>query len=220
MKADPWRDLDVIDERAPRFAQGFFAVFTLLGIAFSLPWIWPLLALQMLLGAFWDRRACLPCLAYFYLLQPLAGEGETEDSRPPRLATIIGALMLLLATALFYAGAKEAALALAGAQVLFALLSSFFDFCLGCKLYGYLARMRIGAEGKAEIQGIGLSGGGTVMFTHPLCSDCHKALKKHNPDLIVDVRKKPEMARRAGVRLVPTLLRVSDTGKITEIITL
>ena len=40
------------------------------------------------------RRFCLPCLAYFELLQPRFGEGPLEDARPPRFANLVGAIFL------------------------------------------------------------------------------------------------------------------------------
>jgi hypothetical protein len=51
---------------------------------------------------------CLPCLAYFELLQPRFGEGELEDSRPPRLANMIGTAVLGLAAAVWWLGAPGA----------------------------------------------------------------------------------------------------------------
>ena len=46
-------------------------------------WLLALLALQLALGLTLGRRCCLPCLAYFELIQPRFGEGPLEDSRPP-----------------------------------------------------------------------------------------------------------------------------------------
>ena len=79
--ADPYRDLDVIDARAPRFNQAVIGSLAL--VAFLTGW-WPLLgllALQFALGLTLGRRFCLPCLAYFELVQPRLGEGELEDAR-------------------------------------------------------------------------------------------------------------------------------------------
>ena len=84
--ADPYRDLDVIDARAPRFNQ--LVIGTLALTAFLVDW-WPLyaiLAVQLALGLTLGRRWCLPCLAYFELVQPIFGEGPIEDSRPPRFS--------------------------------------------------------------------------------------------------------------------------------------
>ncbi len=89
--AHPYRDLDVIDARGPRFNQATVGVVSLIAVVSG--W-WPLLgllALQLGIGLRYGRRYCLPCVAYFELVQPRFGEGEIEDGRPPRFANIVGA---------------------------------------------------------------------------------------------------------------------------------
>src|SRR6187551_301661 len=85
--ADPYRDLDVIDANAPRFNQAVIGSLAL--VAFLTGW-WPLLAIGLTLG----RRWCLPCVAYFELVQPRVGEGPVEDARPPRFANKVGVVFL------------------------------------------------------------------------------------------------------------------------------
>src|SRR5215471_4726854 len=98
--ADPYRDLDVIDARAPRFNQTVIGLGALLAVATGWWWLLGLLSLQLILGLTKGRRWCLPCLAYFELIQPRFGEGELEDSRPPRFANLVGALFLTAAAVL------------------------------------------------------------------------------------------------------------------------
>ena len=93
--ADPYRDLDVIDARAPRFNQAVIGTGSLLAVVTG--W-WPILAVlavQLGVGLRFGRRYCLPCVAYFEIVQPRIGEGEIEDSRPPRFANLIGFVVLL-----------------------------------------------------------------------------------------------------------------------------
>src|SRR5256885_13952731 len=88
--ADPWRDTDVIDARAPRTNQAIVGTLSLVALATG--W-WPilgLLAAQLAIGLRFGRRYCLPCLLYFEVLQPRLGEGPIEDSRPPRFANMAG----------------------------------------------------------------------------------------------------------------------------------
>ncbi len=92
--ADPYRDLDVIDRRAPRANQ--LAIGVLAVVAFLTGW-WPilgLLALQLVVGITLGRRWCIACVAYFELVQPRIGEGPLEDSRSPRFANMMGAVVL------------------------------------------------------------------------------------------------------------------------------
>jgi hypothetical protein len=140
--ADPYRDLDVIDARAPRVMQGTIGVLAL--VAFLTGW-WPLLAVlaaQLALGLTFGRRWCAPCLFYFEVIQPRFGEGPIEDSRPPRFANMIGIVVLGSASILhafgYYALGWALGLLVAG----LALLSATTGFCVGCKMYRLLARFR------------------------------------------------------------------------------
>src|SRR5918995_1802596 len=93
-EAHPYRDLDVIDARAPHFNQAVVGSLAL--VAFLTGW-WPLLAIlaaQLAIGLTPGRRWCLPCLFYFEVLQPRFGEGPIEDSRPPRFANVVGTAVL------------------------------------------------------------------------------------------------------------------------------
>ena len=92
--ADPYRDTDVIDSRAPRFNQAVVGVVSLLAVATGWWLLLALLALQLAVGLTFGRRFCLPCVAYFELVQRRFGEGELEDARPPRVANMVGIAVL------------------------------------------------------------------------------------------------------------------------------
>jgi Domain of unknown function (DUF4395) len=133
--ADPYRDLAVIDSRAPRFNQAVVGVVSLLAVAAGWWWLLALLALQLGLGLTLGRRWCLPCLAYFELIQPRFGEGPLEDSRPPRAANMVG-LAVLAAAAFAYAAGVTALGAGLGLLVAgLALLAASTGFCTGCEAY-------------------------------------------------------------------------------------
>jgi len=133
--ADPFRDLQVIDSRAPRTNQAVVGLVSLLAVATGWWWLLALLALQLAVGLAFGRRYCLPCLLYFELIQPRLGEGPLEDSRPPRAANIVG-LVVLAAASVSYAlgwGLAGAVLALLVAGL--ALLAAVTGFCTGCEAY-------------------------------------------------------------------------------------
>jgi hypothetical protein len=133
--ADPYRDTDVIDSRAPRFNQATIGVLSLVAVLTGWHWLVGLLALQLVVGLVFGRRYCLPCLAYFELVQPRFGEGPLEDSRPPRAANMVGAAVLA-ASALGYAfGSDVAGTALALLVSGLALLAAATGFCTGCEAY-------------------------------------------------------------------------------------
>ena len=133
--AHPYRDTDVIDSRAPRTNQSVVAIVTLASLVTGWWWLAALMGAQLLIGLTLGRRFCLPCLAYFELIQPRFGEGELEDSRPPRFANVIGASVLLSATALFVVDVDVAGWALVGLVAALASLSALTGFCAGCWMY-------------------------------------------------------------------------------------
>ena len=140
--ADPYRDTDVIDSRAPRTNQAVIGTLALVAVLTG--W-WPLLAilaLQLAIGLTFGRRYCLPCLAYFELIQPRFGEGPLEDSRPPRAANVVG-LVVLGAGALAYAlGASVVGVALGLLVAALALLAASTGFCTGCEAYKLACLLR------------------------------------------------------------------------------
>ncbi len=133
--AHPYRDLDVIDARAPRFNQVVVGTVSLLAVVTG--W-WPLLALlalQLGVGLRFGRQYCLPCLAYFELIQPRFGEGELEDSRPPRFANKVGFVFLSAASVAYLFGFALVGAALGLIVASLALLAAVTGFCMGCWMY-------------------------------------------------------------------------------------
>lgn len=133
--AHPYHDLAVIDSRAPRFNQATIGALSVLAVAMDWWWLLGILAAQLVVGLTLGRRFCLPCLAYFELVQPRFGEGPIEDARPPRFANVVGALFLLGATASYGAGLEVVGAILGGLVAGLALLAAATGFCTGCEAY-------------------------------------------------------------------------------------
>jgi Domain of unknown function (DUF4395) len=133
--ADPYRDLAVIDARAPRTNQAVVGLVALLAITAGPWWLILLLALQLGVGLTFGRRYCLPCLLYFELIQPRLGEGPLEDSRPPRFANMVGLTFLFTASGFYATGHDAAGAALGGIVATLALLAALTGFCAGCTAY-------------------------------------------------------------------------------------
>jgi hypothetical protein len=133
--ADPYRDLDVIDSRAPRFNQATIGALSALAVATGWWWLLGILALQLLVGLTFGRRFCLPCVAYFELVQPRFGEGPLEDARPPRFANLVGTVFLAAATAAYATGSSTAGAVLGVLVAGLALLAAVTGFCTGCEAY-------------------------------------------------------------------------------------
>jgi Domain of unknown function (DUF4395) len=222
--AHPYRDLEVIDARAPRFNQAVVGSLAL--VAFLVGW-WPLLAIlaaQLLVGLTLGRRWCLPCLAYFELVQPLVGEGPIEDSRPPRFANALGALALGAASAAHAFGVHTLGWTLGLLVAGLALLAAVTGLCVGCELYRVAARLRGVRSHRLERidladLGVRPDGEAVVEFTHPLCTDCRaleERLRAEGRRLVtVDVSQRPDLARRYGVGVVPTAVAITAEGAVT-----
>ncbi len=133
--ADPYRDPDVIDSRAPRFNQTVIGIVSVVAVATGWWWLLAVLAAQLAIGLTLGRRFCLPCLAYFELVQPRFGEGTLEDARPPRFANLVGAVFLTAATVADAAGLTTLGAVLGGIVAALALLAAATGFCTGCEAY-------------------------------------------------------------------------------------
>lgn len=133
--ADPYRDLDVIDSRAPRFNQATIGLLSVLAVVTGAWWLLGLLALQLVVGLTFGRRYCLPCLAYFEVVQWIFGEGPLEDSRPPRFANMVGAVFLTGAALAWGLGLETVGAVLGGLVATLALLAAVTGFCTGCEAY-------------------------------------------------------------------------------------
>jgi hypothetical protein len=224
--ADPWRDTDVIDARAPRTNQAIVGALSL--IAFATGWwlILGLLAAQLAIGLRFGRQWCLPCLLYFGVIQPRFGEGPIEDSRPPRFANMVGVAFLGAATLAHAAGFTVLGWALGLIVAALALLAATTGLCVGCEMYKIGARLRGIRPGQitrvdlAELGAERHEGETVVQFTHPLCTDCHTLedeLRKGGGRLVmVDVSRRPELARKYGIALVPTAVAVGPEGFVTR----
>jgi hypothetical protein len=139
--ADPFRDLDVIDSHAPRFNQATIGVLSALAVATGWWWLLGILAAQLIVGLTLGRRFCLPCLAYFELVQPRFGEGPLEDARPPRFANLVGAVFLAVATVSYAIGFETLGTALGSLVAGLALLAAATGFCTGCEAYKLGSRL-------------------------------------------------------------------------------
>lgn len=222
-QADPYRDLDVIDSRGPRTNQAVIGTLALVAFLAGWEWLPALLALQLAVGLTLGRRFCLPCLAYFELIQPRFGEGPIEDSRPPRFANMVGLAFLGGATLAFLLGAPAVGWTLTLIVAALALLAAATGLCAGCEVYKLTARLRgIAAKHVPRIDpvDVGLTGAGVVQFTHPLCADCieweRRLQHERRSHVSVDVSRSPELARKYGIAVVPTVVEVSGDGTVLE----
>ena len=131
-----------VDVRAARLSQGAVAALVVSALATR---SWPLLALPALhlaLSAGLGRRGNVAVRLFDTFLRPRLGPPEYEDARPPRFASLVGAVFLGAALAAHAAGATALGWALAAIVGALALVGATSGACLGCWLYGYLGPFR------------------------------------------------------------------------------
>jgi Domain of unknown function (DUF4395)/Thioredoxin len=152
------------------------------------------------------------------------GEGPIEDSRPPRFANAIGAVVLGAAALAHGLGFATLGWTLGFLVAGLALLAAATGFCAGCEMYRLGARLRgirshrleridlaeVGARAGTEV---------VVQFTHPLCTDCRELERRLTDEgrrvVTVDVSRRPELARKYGVAVVPTAVAVGPDGTVS-----
>jgi len=225
-RADPWRDTDVIDERAPRFNQGVVGGVALFGALFGWPLAWAVMAAQLFIGLTLGRRFCLTCLVYFGLIQPRLGEGPLEDSRPPRLANMMGVAFLGGAATAWWLGSPVLGTALGILVATLAIVAAATGLCAGCEVYRLTARLRgisprhAGRIDRADLPPLNGFSRAYVEFTHPLCAECRQweetLRARATPLVTLDVRDRPELARKYGIAIVPTVVAVAPDGTVVE----
>ncbi len=221
--AHPYRDTAVIDARAPRTNQAIVGTLSLLAVLTGWWGILAVVALQLAIGLTFGRRYCLPCVLYFEVIQPRLGEGPIEDSRPPRFANMVGVAFLGAASIAYAAGLTTAGQILAGIVAALAILAATTGLCVGCEMYRFAARLR-GVRSKVIDQvdlvelGAVVEGEVVVEFTHPLCTDCRELERSLRDQgravLTIDVSKRPHLARKYGVTVVPTAVLVGPDGVV------
>jgi hypothetical protein len=234
-RADPYRDLAVIDAHAPRVNQAIVASGSIVAAATG---FWPLvlaLGVQLAVAVRFGRRWCLPCRLYFDVIQPRIGEGPLEDARAPRFANVIGAGFLLASAAAWAAGWPGLGVGLALVVAALATLAVTTGLCVGCEVYRLLARargVRGGAFERVDLEQLGAATGVrlasslaqpgevVVLFTHPLCGECQtvraELAQGPRPLLSVDVSRHRDLARKYGVALVPLAVAVGADGRVTS----
>ncbi len=223
--ADPYRDIDVIDARAPRLNQATVGILSLVAVLTGWWWLLGLLAVQLIAGLTLGRKFCLPCVFYFEVVQPRIGEGEIEDSRPPRFANILGSVFLGAATLAHLVNLSTLGWVLGGIVAALALVAAATGLCVGCELYRAVARargVRSGEVRAVDLAELGVTPGDeiVVQFTHPLCTECRdletRLTASRRRLVSVDVSKRPDIAHRYHVSVVPAAFSVDREGTVLE----
>jgi hypothetical protein len=140
---------------------------------------------------------------------------------------MVGVAVLGAASLLHVLGFATAGWAFGLLVAALALLAATTGLCVGCELYRLGARLRgirqrqIDRVDLGDLGAVAAHGAGelVVEFTHPLCSDCRELEQRLRGEgrnvVTVDVRERPELARKYGIALVPTAVAVAPDGAVT-----
>ena len=94
-------------------------------------------------GAFAGMRFAPYGVVYRHLLAPRLGPpAEREDAAPVRFSQTVGLVFTVVAAAGYLSGLTVLGVVATAAALAAAFLNAAFGFCLGCEMYGRLARLR------------------------------------------------------------------------------
>ncbi|MFI6320980.1 DUF4395 domain-containing protein [Nonomuraea sp. NPDC050556] len=127
------------DPRALRFAAALTTLVLALVLVTGSGW---LLAAQAVVFALGVAQAS-PYTMLFKAFVKSAPK-ETEDSRPPRFAQVVGLVFAVAGLVGFITGITPLALGATAAALLAAFLNAAFGFCLGCEMYLMIRRLQPG----------------------------------------------------------------------------
>lgn len=218
-------DVSLIDSRAPRTNQFLASSLVVVAWLLDAPGLLLATAVMLYLGLILGHRWTPAYQFYFHFLQPRLGPGRLEDERIPRFAVGLGSAWLLVSWVLIDAGHGTAGWALALALAAAAQFATYTGWCLGCLSYRVTAKLSgIRSLNPKQIEAqdrpadLPARRGALLGFVHPLCGECHewkdRLQKTGVPLSLVDVRVNPEVARKYGVAMVPTIWELDADGTV------
>ena len=130
------------------FIMGLNVLAFALGYVLQLRYAWVLSTAVglIMLGGIANPRLALFKQFYLRALKPrgiVKPNVVVEDATPHQFAQGVGGAFLMVATAVFLAGAAEVGWVLVWIVILLAFVNFAFDFCVGCQMYFQLDRFHL-----------------------------------------------------------------------------
>ncbi|GAA4702119.1 DUF4395 domain-containing protein [Pseudonocardia yuanmonensis] len=140
----PARPVDPpLDPRGVRFAAGLTSVVLALVLLGGSGWLAAAQALVFALGAFAGMRFAPYGVLYRLALAPRLGPpAEREEAAPVRFSQTVGFVLTAVGALGYFSGLTVLGLVATAFALVAAFLNAAFGFCLGCAMYGLLARAR------------------------------------------------------------------------------
>jgi hypothetical protein len=132
-----------LDPRGVRFAAAVTTVVLALVLVSGSGWLAAAQALVFALGAFAGMRFAPYSMLYKVAVQPRLGPPtEREPAAPVRFSQLVGFVFAVLAAAGYLSGLTVLGVVAGAFALLAAFLNAAFGYCLGCEMYGLIARAR------------------------------------------------------------------------------
>ena len=132
-----------VDVNIPRFNQAVVAASIAIAFVANAPWLVAAVAAMLIAPLLLGPRASLTARIYEAVVRERIdpeGPSEVEDARPPRFASLLGAVFTSSASLAFLAGLPGLGWALAGLVGALALLAATSRICVGCVIYRGVTR--------------------------------------------------------------------------------
>jgi hypothetical protein len=132
-----------LDPRGVRFAAAVTTVVLALVLVSGSGWLAAAQALVFALGAFAGMRFAPYGVLYRVAVAPRLGSPTTrEDAAPVRFSQTVGFVFATVGAVGYLSGLTVLGIVATAFALMAAFLNAAFGFCLGCEMYGLLARAR------------------------------------------------------------------------------
>lgn len=132
-----------LDPRGVRFSAALTSVVLALVLISSSGWLAAAQAVVFAVASVAGMRFAPYGVLYRLLVAPRLGPPtEGEDAAPVRFSQTVGLVFTVVAAAGYLSGLTVVGLVATAFALVAALLNAAVGFCLGCEMYGLLARLR------------------------------------------------------------------------------
>jgi hypothetical protein len=132
-----------LDPRGVRFSAALTSVVLVLVLISSSGWLAAAQAVVFGVASVAGMRFAPYGVLYRLLVAPRLGPpAEREDAAPVRFSQTVGLVFTVVAAAGYLSGLTVLGLVATAFALVAALLNAAFGYCLGCEMYGLLARLR------------------------------------------------------------------------------
>jgi hypothetical protein len=131
-----------INERVARLNALITVILLISFLVFRLWGALVFLAIDFILRGFFDSKCSLICITSKWFVKRFIPGGKVMNAGPKIFAAQIGMVLSIVAVALFISGFKVAGLVTASILALFSFLEAAFSYCVACKIYPYLRKVR------------------------------------------------------------------------------